>query len=856
MKITATVWWQVAVVACLACGSFSVTQAQTLDPTFQPTVLKNPITTADFLTRALVVQPDGKVVVSGAYDYLDGVITSTVRRLNADGSPDAAFLAKTGLGPDVNFAQALALQSDGKILAGGAFAHYNGVVTGSLARLNADGSVDKGFNAGGTGFFGGAGGSVIRSLTVQPDGKILVGGGLTDYNGTAVGSVLRLNPDGTLDPSFALGAGGITNGASLGRVDALQVQADGKIVVGGLFSSVAGTIVGNVVRLNANGSLDNTFAVGSGFNNQVRALAQQPDGKLLVGGLFTQLNGQASPSLIRLNLNGTVDNTFLGATLSTGGGVYRVRLRADGSLLVAGQFTSYNGVARGSIARLSANGTLDTGFAPGAGATVGSTANLVYDVADIAGGQLLAGGPFLSFDNTVRTGLVRLTSIGTLDGTYNPVYEKRGTVERVTPLADGRLVVQGNFTSFNGTTVTNGRPHLLNADGSYNSTINTAVLGSQFVQPDGRIYVVGSTGTNTGTIRRLLPGGSLDASFSVVNLTSAFGNIITTNVRELANGQVLIYGFFDTVNGQARARLARLTASGALDASFVLTTTPWETNPPSNVFPVVDGVQENGQILVRWFDTNRAYLTRLNTDGSTDNSFSLGSAGGPTSFFTAYVLRGGKLLVSGNFTSFNGQAAPNGLARLNANGSPDATFTAAKEAANSGVVLQPDSRILLLKRVLANNTTELSRLNADGSLDATFQTVQVPGGYFSGTGVNGIVLQPQDGKILLFGPFTRVNGQQRVGLARLTNSLLTSNRSMAAVPVLQVFPNPAHSAATLQTDSGPTAREAQLLDQLGRPVRTFQVPARATSATLNVQGLPAGLYLLRCQGATHKLIVE
>ncbi|MCB2377648.1 T9SS type A sorting domain-containing protein [Hymenobacter sp. BT635] len=853
MGNTSTLWCRVALCACLISTAATGAQAQTLDPTFQPTVLKNPLTTSDFLTRAMLVQPDGKVVVTGAYDYLDGAITSTVRRLNADGTPDAAFLAQTGLGPDVSFGQALALQTDGKILVGGAYAYYNGVPTGSLAQLNANGSVDAGFNAGGTGFFGGVGGSTVRSLAVQPDGKILVGGMLTTYNGTPVGAIMRLNTNGTLDPTFALGTGGIANNGGAGTVEAIVVQTDGKIVIGGTFTTVGGTTVGSIARLNATGSLDNTFTTGSGVNAQVRALAQQPDGKLLVGGLFTQFNGQPSPSLIRLNLSGSPDNTFTGGTVLSGEGIFRIRLRADGSLLVAGRFSTYNGVARGSIARLGANGALDTGFAQGAGATVGSIANLVYDVTDIAGGQLLAGGAFLSFNNTARTGLVRLTSTGTLDATYNPVYEKRGTVDRVTPLADGRLVVQGNFTSFNGTTVTNARPHLLNADGSYNSTINPAVSGSLFVQPDGRIYVVGSTGTGTGTIRRLLPTGGLDASFTVVNLTTTTGNI-ATEVKELPNGQVLLFGFFNTVNGLARPGIARVSASGALDASFAPTATPWTA---ANAYPIIDGVQENGQLLVRWSDANRGYLTRLNADGSVDNTFSLGSAGGPTSFFTAYVLRGGKLLVSGNFTSFNGQAAPNGLARLNANGSPDATFTAAK-AGSVGIVPQPDGRILLLNRVVATNTTELSRLNADGSLDGTFQPVTVPGGYFFGTGLNsnGIVLQPQDGKILLFGPFTRVNGQQRVGLARLTNSLLTSNRGMAAVPTLDVFPNPAHSAATLQLEPGPTAREAQLLDQLGRPVRTFLVPARAAAASLNVQGLPAGLYLLRCQGATQKLLVK
>jgi uncharacterized delta-60 repeat protein len=283
--------------------------------------------------RAVKSQPDGKILVGGNFRLFNGTITvERIARLNADGTLDNTFNTGTGFDASV---YSVDVQPDGKILVGGFFSSFNGTITARIARLNADGALDNTFNTG-TGFS-----STVNSFDVQPDGKILVGGGFTSFNGTStVNRIARLNADGTLDNTFTTGTG--FNSA----VNSVDVQPDGKILVGGGFSSFNGTsTVNRIARLNADGTLDNTFTTGTGFNTTVNSVDVQPDGKILVGGDFTSFNGTSTVNQIaRLNADGTLDNTF---TTGTGfnSAVNSVDVQPDGKILVGGGFSSFNGTS-------------------------------------------------------------------------------------------------------------------------------------------------------------------------------------------------------------------------------------------------------------------------------------------------------------------------------------------------------------------------------------------------------------------------------------------------------------------------------------------------------------------------------
>ena len=165
-----------------------------------------------------------------------------IARLNSDGGLDTGFNPGSGANSNVEY---LALQSDGKVLIGGAFTNFNRTARIRIARLNGDGSLDAGFDAG-----LGANDSVF-SVAVQSDGKVLIGGWFTNVNGTTRNFVARLNSDGTLDASFDPGANN--------TVYSVAVQSDGKILIGGDFSMVKGTSRNRITRLNSDGSLDGGF---------------------------------------------------------------------------------------------------------------------------------------------------------------------------------------------------------------------------------------------------------------------------------------------------------------------------------------------------------------------------------------------------------------------------------------------------------------------------------------------------------------------------------------------------------------------------------------------------------------------
>ncbi|MET0753188.1 MAG: FG-GAP-like repeat-containing protein, partial [Pyrinomonadaceae bacterium] len=334
---------------------------------------------------ALAVQSDGKVILGGIYKRINGIIREGIARVNTDGTLDTGFV--TGTGFQDTIINTIVIQPDGKILVGGSFINYNGTAQTSLTRLNTDGSRDTGFNPVlGTG-------SAIRVSTIalQPDGKILIGGLFDNVNGASRSSIARLNSDGSLDTTFnpLLGSA---------AVNSILVQADGKIVVGGAFSGVNGFNRVNLTRLNADGSLDASFNAGSisGITQVVRT----SDAKYIVSTNLQQ-------SILRRNADGTADGSFNAATVSRENGgveIKRLLLQADGSIVLVGYFNKVNGTFRNNIARLSPNGRLDTLFFP-----QGSN-DKINDIVAQTDGKLIVGGRFSVFDKIPRSSMARLTA--------------------------------------------------------------------------------------------------------------------------------------------------------------------------------------------------------------------------------------------------------------------------------------------------------------------------------------------------------------------------------------------------------------------------------------------------------------
>ena len=433
----------------------------------------------DYGVFSLAVQADGKILVGGLFTMLANQPRNYLGRLNVDGSLDTTFTNGAGY-----FVESLVEQPDGKILVGGSFTTLASQPRMYLGRLYADGSLDATLVNG----VNDIGGYPVKSLAVQADGKILVGGAFTELAGQPHMHLGRLYPDGSLDPIF-------TNGVSAhGGVNSLAVQADGKILIGGAFTTLAGQPRNYLGRLNEDGSLDGTFT--NGANGMVVTLAVQMDGKILVGGMFTTLAGQPRMHLGRLYPDGSLDPTFTNG-VSVNGNVFCLAAQADGKILVGGEFDTLAGQACYRLGRLNVDGSLDPTFNSGANSTV-------VTLAVQADGKILVGGAFIELAGQARSRLGRLNVDGSLDPTFNS--GANFIVESLAIQADGKILVGGEFTMLAGQPCRLGR---LNANGSLDPTfpneisVNGSVI-SVALQEDGKILVGGNFTTLDGQARARL----------------------------------------------------------------------------------------------------------------------------------------------------------------------------------------------------------------------------------------------------------------------------------------------------------------------------------------------------------------
>ncbi|TNE81484.1 MAG: T9SS type A sorting domain-containing protein [Bacteroidetes bacterium] len=351
------------------------------------------------------------------------------------GSLDLSFNAN-GVGPN-DVVRTIVTQNDGKILIGGDFTTYNGVSRSKLARLNSDGTLDTGFTIG-TGV--NPNGSV-KSIALQADGKILVAGYITNFNGILTNMMLRLNSDGSRDNSFTSLATNVIN--------AVAVQADGKILIGGVFTSYGGTMnINRIARLNANGTLDNTFNTGTACNATVTCLTIQSDGKIIAGGGFLQYNGTSVSGLVRINTDGSYNSrlvtcdAYVRSLAMQGSGVFE-------KIIVAGEFTTVSGLPVGRIVRLNLDGTVEGSFHTNAGTGFGQTVEQVAVNPD--NGHIAAVGGFSTYKGSpIAFGVTRINANGAPQTDFNPgeAGADAGLVS-VAIQADGKILVGGMQTTYN-----------------------------------------------------------------------------------------------------------------------------------------------------------------------------------------------------------------------------------------------------------------------------------------------------------------------------------------------------------------------------------------------------------------------
>lgn len=352
-----------------------------------------------------------------------------------------------------------------------------------------------------------------ESIKQQTDGKLVIAGYFNTYQGVAAGALIRLNTDFSIDTTFNTGVG-LDNYAN-----AVAIQSDGKILVGGTFEKYKNVSANRIVRLNPDGSRDNTFSIGTGFNNNVWSVVIQPDNKILVAGDFTSYSGVAKSKIVRLNSDGSVDNTFSSPTVNNT--IFDMSLQSDGKIVAVGAFTQVSGVPTNKIVRFLSGGTPDSSFVTGGLSADG------FAVLAQSDGKIMVGGNFASVSGASTPKLVRLLSNGTRDTSFSvgSGFTQNGATTTaftldITPTQNGKYLVSGIFDAYNGNSAN--ALVRINSDGSFDPTLNqgTGFVYDEngysmpsYIQSDGNIviggYLSGYDGATTGTLVALDPFGKL-----------------------------------------------------------------------------------------------------------------------------------------------------------------------------------------------------------------------------------------------------------------------------------------------------------------------------------------------------------
>ncbi|MBM3883691.1 MAG: hypothetical protein FJ387_28955 [Verrucomicrobia bacterium] len=673
----------------------------------------------------LAIQGDSRILIAGDFVEVDGVPRVGLARLEAQGGLDAAFEVPVG-GADVVLT-AVRLQPDGKVLIGGAFDEVHGVARRGVARLNADGSLDRSFDPG-TGVGNQLG--YVNDLALYADGGVLVAGFFTEFNGVPAGGLVRLRSNGSVDPGFiAL----LDSGAGLPEVMVARVQSDGKALIAGFFDTVDFLSRPGLARLSGDGSLDEGFDPLGGFTGispAIHDMVPLANGTTLVAGDFDNLHGVPLNGLARLRSDGMADGGFdpgRGLEWSDGSQTWgnALALQPDGKILVAGVFQRANGVPRHHLARLQPSGALDSGFSHG-----DAWFEMVDSISAVVAqpdGRWVVGGRFERANGSWRNHLARFHPDGSLDLGFDQIFSPDGWINALVLEPDGKVLVGGAFDQVG----TLAQPNLarLQSDG----TVDEGFLVGQ--GPDGEVYTI----------------------------------------ARQTDGKIVVGGDFAQLNGIARSRLGRLQPNGTLDQTFqpVLA---YQADPSivHEAYTIV--VQPDGKLLVGGFfdrvnNQARSHLTRLNADGTLDSGFAANlQFTGEFPFVTALGLEpDGKILVGGSFERVNGQAR-RGIARLLANGTLDLSFAPSDGVAGGDfpalytMRLLPDGRVLVGGEFTQFNGAprqNLALIGPTGQLDGGMDPVL--GTDFA---VNALAIRGA-GPVLVGGVFTRLGGQPRQALAQL-----------------------------------------------------------------------------------------
>ena len=789
-----------------------------------------------------VVRAGNNIYIGGSFNAVSNVAANHVARW--DGTAWSALGSGLGNGFQEKVT-ALAVAPNGDLYAAGGFVQAGSVVVNSLARWNGTTWSTLGSGLGTT-----SGRNYVNALAVAPNGDLYAGGEFTQIGGTTVSNVARWN--GMAWSALGSGIGGTGNS---NRVYALAVAPNGDLYAGGYFGLAGGATANNLARWN--GTAWNALGTGAanGLNNEVRALAVAPAGDLYAGGGFSQAGGVSANNVARWN--GTAWNTLgTGSANGVNGRVYTLALNGSGDLYAGGNFGQAGGVPASSVARW--NGTAWNAL----GAGIGNNSR-VSALAVAANGDLFAAAGPVQYGTVAANGIARWNgtawnALGT--GIGNGLNDE---VEAVAVAPNGDVYVTGLITqagtvAANGVTRWNGTAwNALGAGLQYQSSTPGSGIssGSGYalaLAPNGDLYVGGIFN---------LAGGVAANGVARWNGTawSALGAGLQDNnsagdAQALAlapNGDLYVGGFFTMAGGVPANGLARWngTAWSALGSGL---------GTSNYVYALA--VAPNGDLYAGGEFTQVGGTTASNVARWNGTAWSaLGSGISGTGNFSAVVALAvaptGDLYAGGLFTLADGVPA-NGVARWN--GSAWNALGTGLQHSNSGTPRVGAAYALALA---PNGDLCLGGVFDQAGGTAAANVARWNGSSFSalGSGLNSPVLALAVGannKVCAGGIFGAVGDGSKtsVGFAIYDPAAVNATRA-AAEAALPLYPNPAQGHATVQLLPGAAKMPLLLLDALGREVRRYPIPT-GTEATLDLRGLPVGVYVLRSGSSSQRLVVE
>jgi len=578
---------------------------------------------------AIKLQPDGKLIVAGVMTLWNGSTPCKgIIRLTTTGIKDVAFSGvNQGFVLNNSYPRTIDLQSDGDIVVGGDFLMYNNTTCGNIIILTSTGAVSK-VPTDLNNSPGGILSENVLKVLVDPSDRIYVTGKFERYGGgVACNKIIRLYKNTfnnwVPDLTFNVISQGLDNGNSIyttGGFDML-LNDNGNLVVVGNFGTVQGTTTQNIAVLDETGILspdgedttgvftvswgaptlktisnlgdrfilggsfnsysnvgipavssqfvipigeDMTFNFGTGFNQIVYSSLETNDGSYLIGGDFTTYNGLSASKIVKLSATGSIDNTF-----NTGIGfdnyVYPIIKTSDNNYLMGGLFSTYNGLSASKIVKLSATGSIDNTFNTGTGFD-----NLTISILETSDNCYLIGGYFTTYNGVTRNRIIKLTPTGSIDNSFNIGTGFNQDVYTITQTNDGGYLVGGNFTTYNG--ITKNKLVKLTPTGSIDNSFNIGTGFNNYVYTIAETnngYLVGGdfttyNGVSVNRIVKLSATGSIDNSF---NIGTGFNQpVVSTNI--ITNQLYLISGDFTTYNGSSVNRILFLDNQGSITTTI------------------------------------------------------------------------------------------------------------------------------------------------------------------------------------------------------------------------------------------------------------------------------------------------